>query len=501
MPAGMRSACVMREAPVSSARSPKQGGRIGPLFLVALVLCGCAAVGPDYRAPEPGVPATWQRSAAGSSVGMDSGTLDLSRWWANFDDPLLVDLVEQALTGSPDVKAALARLREARARRGAAAADRFPTLGVSASVRRSTSSGESGSGQTRDLYAAGFDAGWEADIFGGRRRALEAAQADLAAAAAELGDVRITLVAEVALNYVELRDYQARLAIARRNLASQEETFDLTRWRALAGLTTALDVEQARSGLEQTRAQIPGLLTGAVAAQNRLAVLLGRNPGELDGELAAVLPIPSPPMAIAVGIPADVLRRRPDIRAAERNLAAATARIGEAEADRYPDFSLSGSLGLESLALDSLFGGGAVTRSLAASLAANLFDGGRIRRNIEIRTALQEQALASYETTVLNALEEVENILAGLANRQAERDALRVATGSARSAAALAQAQYTSGLVDFQTVLDTQRSILNLESQLSSAESEIVSEVIRLYKALGGGWIGAAGASPDGRLE
>ncbi|MDD3447511.1 MAG: efflux transporter outer membrane subunit [Gammaproteobacteria bacterium] len=464
--------------------------------MAVVALGGCAAVGPDYRAPEPDVPSHWQRIPTGMAHEVDGEAADLSRWWSGFNDPLLSRLVEEALLNSPDVATAVAKLREARASRGAAAADHFPTLGASGSASRSRGSSETGSGAAVERYSVGLDADWELDIFGGTRRAVEAAAADVGAAEADLRDVRVSLAAEVALSYVELRTYQARLAIARENLASQAETYNLTRWRAEAGLTTELDVAQARASLEQVRAQIPDLESGVTEAEHRLAVLLGRQPGALRAELSAVRPLPAPPATVAVGIPADTIRQRPDMRAAERRLAAQTARVGEAVAARYPSFSLGGTLGLESLVADSLFTGGAITRSVLGGLAATLFDGGRLRRNVEIQDARQAQAQAAYESTLLNALEEVENALVALAANRSRHAALAEAAESARTAAALARHQYTAGLLDFQTVLDTQRSQLSVEDELSRVEGDVVSGYIRLYKTLGGGWEARSAPEP-----
>lgn len=461
-----------------------------------LALAGCT-VGPDYTRPDVETPAAWNAELAMGANAMQTDPATFARWWQRLDDPLLSQLVEQAMAKNTDLRSAEARLREARARRGLSAADRFPTLEASANASRTRSSEETGSGNTNELYSAGFDASWELDLFGGKRRALEAAEATLEASEADLQDVQVSLVSEVALNYVELRTYQHRLQVAEANLGAQEETYDLTRWRAMAGLTTELDVAQARYAMEQTRSQIPPLRAGLEQAKNRLAVLLAEPPGNLEHRLAGVKPIPVAPLEIAVGVPADVLRNRPDVRNAERQLAAQTAQVGVATAARYPSFNLFGSIGLESLSLDRLTNSGARTSSVGGNIAATIFDAGRLRQNVEIETAIQEQALVNYEATVLTALEDVENALVDYANEHERRSALVSATEAAETAATLAKEEYASGLSDFQSVLDTQRSLLSLQDELASSEGEVTSNLIRLYKALGGGWSPLAEADMD----
>lgn len=463
---------------------------------IAAALCallvGCAAVGPDYLAPEPaqlGVPVSWHAVAATAP-----SAADLSRWWTRLNDPVLAALIEQALADSPNVRTAQARLREARARRDFASANRFPTVTAGFTGSRATTSERTGFGATRSLFDASFDASWEPDVFGGTRRALQAAAADLAATQADFHGTQVSLAAEVALNYVELRSFQARVAIAAANLATQVETLQLTQWRAQAGLTSVLDVEQAATVVEQTRAQIPVLQTSLAEAENRLAILLGRAPGALAAVLTAPRPVPRVPDGVAIGIPADTLRQRPDLRAAERRLAAETARIGQQTALRYPGFALSGSLGVEALTLGGLTAGGAAFSQLAASVAATVFDAGRIRQLIEIQSAVQEQALRAYESAVLTALEDVENALVSLAYAQQRWLALDKAAGSARNAAELARQRYAAGITDFQTVLDTQRTLLTAEDALESTEAQRTSSLIQLYKAVGGGWTPETGA-------
>lgn len=470
------------------------------LFMLAcLGLAGCAAVGPDYTPSAPGVPAGWNRlDPVAQPVAHAAATGDLSQWWLGLNDPLLTELMDEALQASPDLRSAQARLREARARRTVAAAERFPSVTASGTARRSRSSEETGSGATRNLFSAGLDAGWELDVFGGVRRSVEAAEADLDSSRESLGHARVSLVAEVALNYVEVRALQTRLGIARANLASQSETLQLTDWRAQAGLVSSQDVEQARSNREQTRAQIPALETSLAEAEHGLDILLGRAPGTLHARLAATGNLPAVPEQIAVGIPADTLRQRPDVRAAERRLAAETARVGVAEAARYPSFNLSGSIGLEALTLGGLGGSGAAS-SLLAGITGPVFNAGRLRAQVDIQDAVREQAQVAYEQAVLSALQEVENALAALARNRERVEALAISAESARNAAQLAQQRYSAGLIDFQSVLDTERSVLSAEDSLASSRADGVLALIRLYKALGGGWSPQADTRPTGK--
>lgn len=472
---------------VRAAASARRQRRIAAAFsLAVLALAGCVAVGPDYSAPAPQalrMPQTWRNPHEASA-----SAADLAQWWTAFDDADLAALVSEALRDGPDLRAARARLREARARRSFASANRFPTVTAGASATRASASQRAGSGATSSLYDAGFDASWEPDVFGGRQRALEAASADLAATQASFHATQVSLAAEVALNYVELRSFESRVAIAAANLASQAETLQLTRWRAQAGLTTVLDVEQANTTVEQTRAQIPALRISLAQAQHRLAILLGRAPGELADLVSPQRGVPHVPAAIAVGIPADTLRQRPDLRAAERRLAAETARVGQQEALRYPSFALSGSLGTQALTLGALGASGAGFGQFVASAAATLFDAGRLRQLAEIQGAVQEQALRAYEAAVLTALEEVENALVAMARTDERRTALGAAAASARVAAQLARQRYAAGITDFQTVLNTERALLTAEDGLATTEAEHASAAIQLYKALGGGW-------------
>ncbi len=468
-----------------------------PLIILslAMLLPSCAVVGPDYIVPVTAVPAAWNAAQPGTA----SMAYELSGWWTRLNDPLLSQLIERALAGNLNLREAQGRVLEARARRGFAQADRFPTLSASSGADRLRHSNEVGARSASELYSAGFDASWELDLFGGRQRAVEAADALLQSAEEDRRDVLVSMAAECAINYVEMRSFQERLGIALANLAAQGDTFDIAGWRFDAGLVTQLDVDQARTALEQTRSQLPALRTGLDQAKNRLAILLGEKPGSLEELLAQSAPVPTPPEAIATGVPADLLRRRPDIRRAERRLAAQTAQIGVATAALYPRLTLVGSIGLESLAASRLFTSAAGTTNAAANAAWTLFDAGRVRHNIAVQGALQEQALARYEAAILGALADVENALVAYAGERQRRDALTAASVSAASALQIARDQYAAGLTDFLVVLETQRTLLALQDQRAASNGEATSDVVRLFKALGGGW--RENAEPTGGLR
>ena len=298
----------------------------------------------------------------------------------------------------------------------------------------------------------------------------------------------MSLAAEVAAAYIDLRGLQSRLAVARANLESQSETLQITRWRNQAGLASSLDVEQAVSTTEQTRAQIPALQTSVTQALNALAVLTGQAPGQLSAELATAAPVPPPPADIALAFPADTLRQRPDVREAELRLQAAVARIAVADAARLPSFRLSGSLGLSALTLGSLTNSASLVQSLLASVSATLFDGGAGRAQVRAQQAAMEQSLATFEGVALTALQEVEDALVAIQGDAERLQRLQAAADAATRAELLARQRYTSGLIDFATVLTTQRTLLSTQDSVASAQSSMSTDHVRLYKALGGGW-------------
>jgi len=456
--------------------------------IAVLIIAGCVAVGPDYARVEPDASEKWHTQLQG---GLNPGVLDsetLAQWWRSLNDSILSSLEERAVKGNLDLKIAQARIREARALRGISKADLFPTIDTSASATNYRTSKNSSSFQEHKLYSVGFDAGWELDVFGGIRRSVEAAQANLEATQMELYDVLVSLLAEVALNYVEVRTFQTALTVTESNIKSQEETYKLNLSRYQAGIINELAVQQSLYSLEQARSLIPALQTGLEAAKNRLAVLLGQKPGAVHQELAERKPIPIPPVSVAVGVPAEAMRRRPDIRRAERDLAAQTARIGVAMADLYPKFRLLGTLGVESVSTGNFLSTASRTWSINSGVSWNILQGGAIRQNIKVQSARQEQSLIQYESAVLNAQEEVENVLVAYAKQQHRRKSLAAATAAAQKAVQLAQDQYKVGLVDFSNVLDAQRSLLSFQDQLARSNGAVTSNLIRLYKALGGGW-------------
>jgi NodT family efflux transporter outer membrane factor (OMF) lipoprotein len=456
-----------------------------PAALFALALCGCL-VGPDFAPPAQPAPDAWRGPLAGELTADDSDEASLARWWDALGDPLLGELERRAFAGSRDLAIAEARLREARARRGGARAGLLPNVGASASAGRTHA--ERAIPETRESYDVALDASWEIDLFGGLRRGVEAASADLAAAEADLRAVRIAIAAEMAQAYADLRALQRRIALAEENVRAQSETLDLTRWRSEAGLTTSLDVAQARANLEQTRAALPQLRSALAASSARIAVLAGEPPGALDVLLGTEGPVPAPPERIAVGVPAAALARRPDVARAERQLAAETARIGVAKAGAFPRLTLTGSLGLDALAASNLFSSASYSSSVLGSLTQIVLDFGRVRATIRAQEAVRDAALAELEATLLEALEETENALVAFAEEQQRRDALAATAEAADLAAQLSRDQYASGLVDFESVLAAERALFTSQDQLAASEGLVASNLARLYKALGGGW-------------
>lgn len=461
-------------------------------YLASLVIissAGCITVGPDHESPAASLtmPAEWARAEA-ASVGRPSDEALTQGWWNRFDDPQLAELVERATTGNLDVLTAGSRIAQARASLGLSRGDLLPAVDASGIGTISESSEAVGTGRQVDFYRVGLDAGWELDLFGGTRRSIEASAADLGGRMADRDAVLVSVSAETALRYVEIRALQSRLQIAEDNLATQQETFELTQFRAQAGLSTELDVQLARSNLENTRARLPDLRNQLARTEHSLAVLLGVPPGALDGELEAPMPIPTAPEDVAVGMPAELLRRRPDIRAAEQSVATQSALVGVATAQLYPRFRLSGSVGLEALSLDGLTADGVTAWSAGPSISIPLFNRGQLRRSVDLQAGLLEQSELNYKKTVLAALSEVEDALVAVRSEQERRLAYEAAASAAARAVELSLDLYRTGNRDFQSVLDAQRSLYSFEDLLAQSEAGETASVIRLYKALGGGW-------------
>ncbi|MHB8110947.1 MAG: efflux transporter outer membrane subunit [Syntrophorhabdaceae bacterium] len=461
--------------------------------LAILMLAGCATVGPDYVKPDIQAPGAWNSQVSTGNTAKASPAVPDSRdhlamWWTNLNDPVLVNLIDTALQNNKDLKKAQSRIREARAARGVVEAKFFPSVNGSGSytLARTENNGEKGT--TRELFAAGLDAGWEIDLFGGIRRENEASQATYEASQEDYHMVHVTLAAEVALNYTDVRTLQDRLAITEENLRLQSETYDLTVYRQRAGLVTQLDVDRAKTNMDETRASVPTLATRLTAAKNRLSALMGQYPGFADTKVAEPKGFPAAPVEIVLGVPAETLRRRPDVRNAERELAAQTARIGVATADLYPKLSLVGSIGIDASSFAGLFSANNRAAAIGPRFSWNIFNAGAVRSNIEIQNARQEQALLQYENTILLALEEAENTITSYVNEQKRMKSLSEALVSATESTDLALAQYKSGLIDFQAVLDSQRTLLSVKDNLATSQGAVIANLVRLYKALGGGW-------------
>ena len=459
--------------------------RWGFYLLVAFAagVSGCTTLpSRELTLPEVPVPASWSSPVSGSSAS--TGT-PLAQWWQRFGDPQLTALVEQALQANTSVRSAQAALQQSRALRDIKTAGMLPGLSGSASAQRSQTNGNS----ANNSFRVGLDASWEPDVFGGKRSALNATESDALTAETSLADVQVSVAAEVALAYIQLRGQQAQLVVAASNLASQQETLQITDWRAQAGLTTSLEVEQARTATEQTRAQIPALEAGIATTRHSLAVLTGQSPNALQTLLEPVQAIPQVAQDLALAIPAQTLRQRPDVRSAEHRISAALARVSVADAARYPSFSISGSVGLNALTLAALTNGASVVNALLGSVSVPLFDGGAAQAQVRAQEAALEQARIGYQSVVLTALKDVEDALVALKGDRARLGYLQGAAAAAGNAALLAQQRYASGLIDFQTVLQTQRTLMTAQDSVASAQADISTDHVRLYKALGGGWL------------
>jgi len=453
------------------------------------VLAGCA-VGPNYHAPKTAV----SRGFANGNQTNFAAAPTAVDWWHAFNDEILERLVNEALATNQDLRIATARVREARALHAQAVADEFPVVTGQAGYTKSLSSADSlpfalpREQRELELFNVGFDATWELDIFGGVRRSIQAAKAEVGNAQANRQYVLISVIGEVARNYFELRGEQHELEVAQKNVQNQRESLELTEAKYKAGQSTELDTARARAQVNATQAAIPPLEGAIKHSIHRLSVLTGREPAALYDELLLSRPIPALPTMVGIGDPADLLRRRPDVRAAERALAAATAGIGVQTAALFPRVFFNGNIGFDANTISRIGKSGTDTYSFGPQITWAALDLGHVRARIRAANARADAELAAYEKAVLTALEETENALVDFGREQARRDYLKQSAISAAEATSLATQRYTGGVADFFPVLDAQRSQLEIEAQLAQSETRTATSMIAVYKALGGGW-------------
>lgn len=451
--------------------------------LLATLSCGTSTGG---HSSSLAVPVAW-RNAANFPTSPPSS--DLARWWSGFDDPLLSRLITDSLRQSPDIASAIARVRQAQAQRKAQASILYPTLDASASRNFSSVESDALGRSSQTSFSGNLSASWEADFFGKNRQSVIAASADADAARENLHSAQAALAAEVALTYIDLRNTEARINVVRESISTREESRKLAAWRNEAGQTDALELRQAESSLQQASASLSSLEQSASQTRNRLSLLSGKNPGSLNPTLTSRTgQLPSPARRLSIGIPADTVRQRPDVRAAGYQWLAAIARTRSAEADRLPSLRLSGSLGADTLTSAKLFNPESVAVGLIEGFTSPVFDAGRIKANIEAQDAVAEQALRAYESTVLTSLSEVEDSLIACKRSTERISTLNAAAASSREALTLATQRYEAGVTDFLTLLDAQRTNLSIRESVVSARADHAAAHVSLYRALGGGW-------------
>jgi NodT family efflux transporter outer membrane factor (OMF) lipoprotein len=455
-----------------------------------LALSGCTMVGPDYAPPETETPDQWQQALA---EDMATGQDELVRWWEQLNDPQLTGLIARAKEGNPGLKETLARLRESRATRAIAAGEKVPAVDGFGGISRNRVP-ESFIPPTTDFnryntfYELGVGASWEVDFWGRVRRNVEAADAGLQGSLESYRDALVLLYGEVALTYTEVRALQARIRYIEGNIGTQRDSLQLVVDRNKAGIASDLEVSQAELNLYRTTAALPSLQAALTGSMNRLGVLLGESPQALHTELTNPEPIPALPQQLFVGVPGELVRRRPDIRAAERSLAAETARVGVATAELYPRFGISGDFSMLNTDAGDLFNWDSRRFNVGGFFSWNLFNGGRVRGQIEVQDARTEQALYRYEQTVLSALEEVETNLSNFGRERERRAALARSSAAAQKSVELVLILYRTGLTDFQNVLDMERSLFEQQDRLAASDGEVIKNLIRIYTSLGGGW-------------
>lgn len=472
------------------------------LIIANVLLLSACAVGPDYRRPETAAPAAYLRA----EQPLFSASQPDPEFWRRFDDELLARLVDDTLAANNDLRIALARYDRAQALLRGSKADRLPTVSATAEAGYRQLSADQAPGVARrdregESYAASANVLWELDVFGRVRRSVQAQRAEAEAVAADLAALQVVVVADVVAGYFELRGLQEQLRVARANAAIQRDSLELVERRLAAGRGTTLDATRARAQLEATLSRVPVLEGEVAAATHRIAVLTGREPTALVTELEATRPLPALPASIATGLPAELLRRRPDVIAAERRVEAATARVGIATADLYPRFALAGLLGTQAADVGDLSGGNSETRLLALGVDWTFLQVGQIRARIAATNADVDGSIARHRQAVLAALEETETALIRYARAQRERDHLQAAAVAAAEASRLARRRYELGVVDFLQVIDAERAQLEIEDRLAVSHTRTATQLVALYKALAGGWPERAGAEVAGRAE
>ncbi|QOZ70915.1 efflux transporter, outer membrane factor (OMF) lipoprotein, NodT family [Bradyrhizobium arachidis] len=464
-----------------------RGGSVCFALMLGSSLTGCA-VGPDYAGPPRlNLPSHWSTKAASRR---DAGTLD--RWWLRLRDPLLNRLIEEAVEANPSVAKAKAVVREARATVQQTGAGLFPSVsGTASGTNNKTSSGSASAiadSAPYTLHQGSFDSSWELDLFGGTQRSIEAAVRGEQSAEEDLRDSLVTLIGDVAAYYVEARGYQARIALAERTSVSQRDTEKLTRSKYDAGSGNAVDLAKATAQAASTEANVPTYQAALAADIHRLGILLGRPPNGVAALLAKSAPVPAPRMPLPTGLPADLLMSRPDIASAERKLAQVTAKIGAAEADRYPAVSLTGSVGTSAMRVGDLAKYSSVSWSVGPSVTVPVFDAGKRLATVRIAEAQRDQAFATFHSTLLTALEDVENALVSLAQERVRASKLTEAATNYREAAKLSRSLFETGSASFIDVLDAERSLYSAEDSLIQSKVAAAKDYISLAKALGGGW-------------
>lgn len=466
--------------------------RLGAVTLISLIgLSGCKFVGTDYEAPQVVVPDAWNERL----VGAPSGVLAVDRWWQSFEDETLNTLVDAAIEQNKSLAIAYERVLQARAARTISNSGLYPSIDGTGGISRERTSENvgvpkaAGGGDTDTFYSVGADVTWELDVLGGVRRSIESADASLEATEENYRDFMVLLISEVARSYLNVRTVEERIQLAKQNIENQQGSLKLANDRFDAGLAPKQDITQAQTNLADTQAFLPQLRQQRTTTVNQLSILLGGYAPEAERMLGKHQRIPVPPKGTEINTPAEVLRARPDIRAAERQLAAQTARIGVAEADLYPRFALNGNFALLSNESGDVFESGSRAYGFGPSFRWNLFNMGRVRSQIDIEESKAREALLAYENAVLEAVEEVETSMSGIANERDRLVSLKLGAESAKETVFLVKDNYAKGLVDFQNVLDAERTATRVEDSYAVSQGLIAKAYVVLYSALGGGFL------------